>query len=122
MDGVQLLVRNATCINVTQTGDESITFEFSDGVKVKMYHHQDCCESVSLEDIAGGALSDLIGENIVEAYETSNSENPKNDYGESHTWTFYTIRTNKTTLTLRWYGSSNGYYSERVDVEQIQGD
>ena len=31
-------------------------------------------------------------------------------------WTFYTIRTNKVTITLRWCGESNGYYSVDVDT------
>lgn len=38
---------------------------------------------------------------------------------ESFTWTFYLIQTNKGHVTLRWLGSSNGYYSESVRFARV---
>jgi len=99
-------------------GMDKIVFITEEGDHYVMMHLQDCCESVSVEDICGD-LQDLIGSPILKAEESSNSDNPKylaEDYpDDSFTWTFYRISTNKGSVVIRWYGTSNGYYSERVD-------
>jgi hypothetical protein len=85
----------------------------------EMYHDQDCCENVSVEDICGD-INDLIGSPIVLANEDSNGVEPPalGELGESFTWTFYNIATVKGHVTIRWYGTSTGYYSESVDVHE----
>ena len=92
---------------------DRMTFIRNDGVTFSFFHWQNCCERVSIEDIVGD-IGDLIGFPIVEASETS-SKGP-NDF-ESSTWTFYRFSTVKGTVTVRWLGTSNGYYSERVSFE-----
>lgn len=140
---------------------ETITFmDLSDETKIEcksgrkfvIFHSQDCCESVSLEETIGD-VNDIIGEEILLAEEvTSNEpdektlEERKKEYEtekaicekarrqpyydsldellasryESETWTFYKLSTIKGSITLRWYGSSNGYYSESVSVYRVQ--
>lgn len=103
-----------TLTEITQTSDE-IIFTTSDGEKYRMYHGQDCCESVDIEDIDGD-LQDLLLSPILEASErTQNDDNAE----ESGLWTFYVIRNVKASVTIRWYGSSNGYYSKSVSFEKI---
>jgi hypothetical protein len=121
---------------ITNEGDE-IVFWHADGTSFKMYHSQDCCESVYIEDMCG-ELDWLVNTPILTAYE-SNSDNEIDMNGkekefpekedekdswknDSETWTFYRISTIKGTVTLRWYGSSNGYYSESVYVVKSQED
>ncbi|MCP5781304.1 hypothetical protein NL316_27185, partial [Klebsiella pneumoniae] len=76
-----------------------------------MYYSPDCCANCEIEDVIGD-LSDLVGAPILIAEESTNSENRKDDYDDSFTWTFYKFATTKGYVTVRWYGSSNGYYSE----------
>jgi hypothetical protein len=102
-----------------EADDAELTLYLSNTNYVRFSHHQDCCEHVYIEDICGD-LDDLIGAPLVEAEEVSNYDaGPLGEYDESYTWTFYRFRTRKGSVTVRWYGSSNGYYSESVSVEVV---
>jgi hypothetical protein len=101
--------------SVTETGG-TMVFE-NDNDRYVFFHSQDCCESVSINDIVGD-LSDLVGEPLLVAEEVS-GESPvgfEDEYHESVTWTFYKFATRKGYVDVRWLGESNGYYSENVDL------
>lgn len=112
-----------TLTDARQEG-ETLIFVTDDGETYRMFHSQDCCESVFIESIVGN-LADLIGSPILKAEEASNSDDPPRldpDFPSyvdaSYTWTFYKLATAKGYVDIRWYGSSNGYYSERVDFKR----
>lgn len=107
---------NKTLVDVRQNGTEEIDFETTEGETYRMYHDQDCCESVNIEDITG-SLSDLVGSPILMAEEVSQQDE---NASESGTWTFYKLATIKGYVTIRWYGESNGYYSESVDFKKLR--
>ena len=109
-----------TFLKVTNIDNKILEFLAENGDRYIFHHDQDCCEHVSIEDIVGD-LSDLEGSPILEAEEQFSKSNGKVDiYGESHTWTFYKFGTIKGHVNVRWYGSSNGYYSESVDFSIIK--
>ena len=94
--------------------DDTLKFYTDDGYVYTMYHDQDCCENVYVEDISGD-LQDLIGDEIVEASCVS-QDNPH--ASESGTWTFYKLNSGswRGGVCIRWNGESNGYYSESVSI------
>jgi hypothetical protein len=103
---------------VTADGDQ-LKLYLSDTNYVVFYHQQDCCESVYIEDICGD-LQDLVGAPLLVAEEVSNYDaEPLYESEESYTWTFYKFATRKGYVDVRWYGSSNGYYSESVSVDFV---
>ena len=103
--------------------DDRYTLSFLGDNSYMFYHEQGCCENVSIEDVCGD-LSDLEGEPILVAQAVStygeDVQPKRREYIEdSSTWTFYKFSTIKGSVTVRWFGSSNGYYSESVDFKEI---
>ena len=100
-------------------GDDSLMFTTTEGTRFELYHGQDCCENVRVEDIIGD-LGDLVGYPLVESEELTSEPDPILDYEpESCTWTFYRFSTVRGTVTVRWFGESNGYYSESVEFRHL---
>lgn len=104
-------------------GSEEVVFHTTYGRKFRMTHHQDCCESVYLDDVVGNP-DDLIGCFLAMAEDVSSvTPDPDvdtNKYDTSMQWTFYKFGTIKGYVTLRWLGTSNGYYSTDVSFEEIK--
>lgn len=104
--------------------NDKVLFTLDNEKQYKLYHSQDCCESVEVESVVGD-LADLIGSPLLQAEEVSSSDEwptdaPKAYEPESYTWTFYKLATIKGSVTIRWYGSSNGYYSESVSFAESE--
>lgn len=92
---------------------EELTISFTDGCSIRFFHNQWCCEDVRISDIVGD-FSEFVGQPITGISERS--ESGDTDYG-TETWTFYEFTCPKCSVTVRWLGESNGYYSESVDWE-----
>jgi len=99
-----------------------LVFTREDGAWFSFFHEQNCCEDVWIEDVDGD-LNDLVGSPLLLAEESvntpeANKDKPTRGYlDNSTTWTFYRFSTIKGWATIRWCGTSNGYYSESVQLE-----
>lgn len=112
-----------TMKEVINHGNEELIFTTTDGRIFKFFHEQSCCEDVSIESIVGD-LNDLVNEPILLTEVITSDDKHPEDYStdkeyESFKWTFYKFATRKGYVDIRWFGSSNGYYSERVSFEEV---
>ena len=103
---------------------DEVTIKFTDGSCLKFYHRQDCCETVLLEDfdITPEWLIDSKIISVEERISRSGEEISHYEWTYSYTWSFYVIKTSSSTMVLRWYGESNGWYSETVDIDYLYYD
>ena len=112
-------LKGKTLTKVEQIGDDRIRFEADDGKVYELFHYQDCCESVVVEDICGD-LADLVGTPILLAEEATSDDPPEgSQVWDEEMWTFYKLRTIKGSVDIRWHGSSNGYYSVSVSFDEM---
>lgn len=117
-------LRGKTIASIKQIDNDRIEIETSDGKRFAMFHSQDCCESVIIHTVTGD-LQSLVGSPLLVAREEAGPERPadipKNDgYAEeSETWTTYFFETETAKVRIVWHGSSNGYYSESVQLEEV---
>lgn len=101
---------------------EYITFFTECGMVFSIYHEEECCETVYLADVCGH-IPDLIDQKIsIEEVSSDIDQVNELDTGERRAeeqWTFYKINSLKCSVTLRFYGKSNGYYGMRVEFYQL---
>jgi hypothetical protein len=115
MEFSELIGKHLTSVTGLDRGSSAIKFNTSDGEEYVMEHYQDCCEHVAVEDICGD-VNDLQDATVLSASEDSSQDTTvRDEYDDGISlWTFYNIATNKGHVTIRWYGSSNGYYGVGV--------
>lgn len=111
MTDIKELIGKTLVEIIGDVGSDCLEIRTDDG-DYEFYHSQECCESFYLADVDGN-LQDLIGQKIEFIEEEIGGEG-------SGTWTFYKIGTPKDTLTLRFVGESNGYYSESCDFRKLR--
>jgi hypothetical protein len=112
-----------TLTRIERYANRQLSFFTMSGKQFRQYHSQECCEEVYIEDICGD-LDDLLWSPVLLAEERTNEGKniplpAHRESTHSYTWTFYELRTAQASVTIRWFGSSNGYYSESVDFERV---
>ena len=101
-------------VNGLEKGSEVVVITFRDGSTFRMWHSQDCCESVSIVDI--DSVNNIEGAIWYGFEESTRSATGDECSDDSGTWTFYTLHTSAGYVWIRWLGESNGYYSEDVST------
>jgi hypothetical protein len=136
MENVSIEQLKGLTISEVGCGIDKLLFTCTNGDKYMMKHMQDCCEVVYLEDITEDWKQILTGSTVYDAYESRSSYSEQNEVPKNHgidaselrlyereincgTWTFYRIVTNQGTVVIRWYGFSNGYYSETAELYKL---
>lgn len=105
-------------LSYVDQSDDQILLTTKSGRKIMIYHEQDCCESVRIEDTEGN-WKDLIGRVLL--YVGEDTDDVELDWG-SGTKTTFTFKVDGDTVISRWIGESNGYYSEKVDIKELTND
>jgi len=112
---IEVLVGEVLTHIDTDEKNNEIMLTTESGKIIKIFHDQDCCETVAIEDTEG-EWHKLVGKVIVEA--SKDEKQGECDYG-SITETTLKFRVDDATVISRWIGESNGYYSESVDIEDV---
>lgn len=92
--------------------DDSLHF-INDTEHYCFTHIRSCCETVFIESLVGNT-KDLENSPILVA-EMTKGVNP----GVAETWSFYKFATNKGWVDVRWFGESNGNYSEEAFLYKV---
>jgi len=116
--------KRVLAVNGLKAGSEAADFLLSDGSIFEMAYYPECCASCSILEM-DCTPEDFIDQEILNAEEVGGGETPAPDseYApESYTWTFMKFTTSKGHFTIRWYGESNGYYSETPSCVLLPAD
>ena len=116
------VLKGKTLVNVVRGhygSNDALFFKTADREFYIMVHDQDFYENVYIDDICGD-FADLLNEEILTAEELNNDYPVDEErIDETYTWTFYHLATFHGDVTIRWFGTSNGFHSERADLYKI---
>lgn len=105
-----------------EEGSDNVAILFDDDGPALVLRDNEDYSTVNLYDVTGDP-GDLIGYPLVvsdESDEEPTAEEKAHEAGlDSFTWTFYRFANHGGSMTLRWLGTSNGYYAEYVDIDTI---
>ncbi len=115
----ELIGKTLTAIKVDEKYAAWILFVISEDEKYLLHNDEADCNDVqvTIDDI-NGDINDLVGSPLTMAESVSNEAFEKSQDAEG-TWTFYRFATVKGYVDIRWFGTSNGYYSETVTLERL---
>ena len=100
-----------------EVGSEEVAIKTKSGRTFRMYHEQDCCESVAVSRVyIGYGFNDESGMEVMDATEKIESDIPAS---ESATRTTFVINPGGSTAVIEWIGESKGYYSESVSFVEV---
>ncbi len=111
-----------TFIHIERCEEDTMLKFFTKDCVFEFYHPYGCCEDVSIEDVVGD-FEDLIGTPLLVAEESTSEDSTietrhENNRQEEVQWTFYKFATIKGWVDIRWFGTSNGYYSMDVVLQE----
>ena len=109
-------------VDVDETKNQ-IVITTQSGRQFRIYHDQYCCEQVEIAESqdGDGQLVTLVGKKIegVEVELEEDVDPPPFEDCDSWTRTKISFRTNSETVISRWIGTSNGYYSESITINEL---
>lgn len=112
-------LKGETLVSVegVEVGKDEVTIKTKSGRTFRMYHDQDCCESVAISrcsSIYCGADGILVQE----AEEKIERDIPCSESGTRTT--FIVNKGHYDSFFIEWIGESNGYYSEDVSFVEVK--
>jgi len=115
----ELIGKTLTAVTVDDKYAAWILFVVNKREKYLLHNDEADCNDVqvTIDDIDGD-LNDLIGSPLTMAESVSNEAFEESQDAEG-TWTFYRFATVKGYVNIRWFGTSNGYYSETVSLQRL---
>jgi hypothetical protein len=92
-----------------------VHFELDKGERYRLYHSQDCCETVGVNGVFGD-ISSIVGGDVTQAIEEVFSDHDPEGYVReekeyrdySYTWSIFKLVTTYGKLEIRFWGNPTG--------------